>query len=215
MGVRRLLRAGALAAALAAGLSLAVTAVATAFLLAPAAPSGAAIVVLGGAQFNGLPDAQTRARVDRAVALWQAGAAPLLVMTGGAPDDGRPATGALMAARARIAGVPMAALRVEDGSHSTLQNALFSRPLLPGGKVILVSHRYHLPRAWASFRWAGIGPVQLVPAQARAADGRLWLRSKDPWLEAAKWPLNVARAALASALRLVGIAPVRLGPLLA
>jgi len=213
--MRWLIGAGAVAAALAAGLSLAVTAAASAFMPAPAAPTGAAIVVLGGAQTNGLPDRQTRARVARGVALWRAGAAPVLVMTGGAPDEGRPATAALMAALARIAGVPMAALRVEDRSHSTLQNALFARPLLPEGTVILVSHRYHLPRAWASFRWAGIAPLRLVPAEERAADGRLWLNDAAPWLEALKWPLNVVRAALATALQAAGMAPGRVHPLLA
>jgi uncharacterized SAM-binding protein YcdF (DUF218 family) len=45
---------------------------------------------------------------------------------------------------------------VEDGlAQSTLQNALFSLPLIPNAEhIIVVTEAFHLPRSWASFRWA-------------------------------------------------------------
>ncbi|HEV2109099.1 MAG TPA: YdcF family protein, partial [Thermomicrobiales bacterium] len=42
-----------------------------------------AIVVLGAAQYNGRPTAVLRARLDRALTLYQEGYAPLIVVTGG------------------------------------------------------------------------------------------------------------------------------------
>ena len=48
-----------------------------------------AIVVLGTAQYNGWPGPVFQARLDRALMLWRAGYAPLLVVTGGKqPGDG-------------------------------------------------------------------------------------------------------------------------------
>lgn len=212
--MRRLARLGAGAAAVIAALSLTVTAAASVLITSASAPSGAAILVLGGRQIAGAPGPSTRARVDAAAALWRDGAAPLIVMTGGRPDPHLPATAGLMAARARAAGVPDRALRVEGKSHSTLQNALFARELAPRRQVILVSNRYHLPRAWASFRWAGYRDIRLAPTGPRGAEAALWRRA-DPWLEAVKWPVNLLRAAGASALIAAGVPPGRLHPLLA
>ena len=61
--------------------------------------------------------------------------------------------------------------------------------------VLLVTHRYHLPRAWASFRWAGFTDVTRVAADP---DGGFQLNAQLLW-ETVKWPLNVVRAAAASA----------------
>jgi len=52
-------------------------------------------------------------------------------------------------------GLPQSAV-VEDGlAQSTLQNALFSLPLIPNAEhIIVVTEAFHLPRSWASYRWA-------------------------------------------------------------
>src|SRR5258706_50058 len=52
----------------------------------------------------------------------------------------------------------LAAIRVEPGSHSTHEHALFSKALIeaaPGRKVLLTSD-YHMFRAYRVFRKAGI-----------------------------------------------------------
>ena len=113
--------------------------------------------------------AQTRRRVEAGVALYEAGAAPRIHFTGGSPRNGRPGAGEQMRALAVSLGVPAAVTSAESLSQSTLQNALFSRPCSarsPTAPVMLVTDGFHLARAWASFRWAGYGPVRLAAATA-------------------------------------------------
>jgi uncharacterized SAM-binding protein YcdF (DUF218 family) len=109
--------------------------------------------------------------------------------------------------------VPVDDIRVEVESHSTLQNALYSRDILgPEAEqpVILVTNRYHLPRSWASFRWAGMHDITLYsaePAEAAPDTGAIVL-------EAVKWPANLARAGVFSLMTAVGADGGDLAPLL-
>jgi uncharacterized SAM-binding protein YcdF (DUF218 family) len=180
-------------------------------------PSGANIVVLSAGIANGQMDRQTAERTAVGIALYQdltaRGETPLLVMSGGRSDGDPAAKATLMADAARAAGIPVGDLRVEVESHSTLQNALFSRDILAGSAdapLIVVTHRYHLPRAWASFRWAGLDDLTLVSAEAEGAaptmDGLI--------LEGLKWPANVLRAGIYSGLSAVGVNDRTLTPLL-
>ncbi|MDE3122827.1 MAG: YdcF family protein [Paracoccaceae bacterium] len=178
----------------------------------PALPKTAqAIVVLSGETGpDGDLGPQTKARVDRGVALWKAGAAPLLMFTGTVWGDGGVISDH-MVNRAVTEGVDPRAILLDPDSTSTLQNALFSARILSkrlkGGlaaPVILVSHRYHLPRAWASFRWAGFTNLTLV-----AADGTTPLYSwRDLGLEVLKIPFNVLRGGAATLMQAYG-APER------
>ncbi len=121
-----------------------------------AASKSCVIVVLGaGLSKDGTLHQASKLRVDRGVALWQAGLAPRMHFTGGvARADGRSA-GQLMAARAMAQGVPEAAISFETQSQSTLQNAVFSQPMLEDAASLrLVTEGYHLARSWVSFRWA-------------------------------------------------------------
>ena len=162
-------------------------------------PSGAAIIALAGnAGKSGTVTGETEARINRAVELYEAGAAPVLVVTGGTGSDSSPPVAEAMRDIAIAAGVPEDAIVVENGSHSTLQNAMFTADLADLDKaepVIIVTHRYHLPRANASFRWAGFENVTNAAADNVSgfliSEGLLW--------ESLKWPLNVVRAAAASA----------------
>ena len=164
-------------------------------------PSGDAIIALAGnaGKNNGM-NGETKVRLDRAVALYQEGAAPVLVVTGG----GEPPVAEAMRDAAVAAGIPAEAILVENKSHSTLQNAMFAadiETLDKGGNVLLVTHRYHLPRANASMRWAGFSNVTNVAADPvkgfEFTESLLW--------ESVKWPLNVVRAAAASAATAGGV----------
>ena len=162
----------------------------------PEAPEGAAIIVLGGganAGGTGMGPEST-ARLEAGLALFDQGAARLLVVTGG----GEPPVADFMAQTALARGVPPDALIIENQSRSTLQNALFTADvdrLDKAAPIILVTHRYHLPRSNASFRWAGFRDVTNHAADPdtgfAVTEGLLW--------EALKWPYNVLRAAAASA----------------
>lgn len=161
-------------------------------------PKGAAIIALSGeASTSGGVTGETEARIARAVELFEAEAAPVLVVTGGTMG-GDGAVAEAMRDYAIAAGVPADAILVEPNAHSTLQNALFTADLAELDKtqpVIIVTHRYHLPRANASFRWAGFESV--TNAAADNIDG---FAISEPLLwEAIKWPMNILRAAAASA----------------
>jgi uncharacterized SAM-binding protein YcdF (DUF218 family) len=153
-----------------------------------------AIVVLGGNEpENGELTGETAKRLTRGMALYDDGIAPLLVATGGGPVPAAP----VMAAKAVATGASADSLLIEDQAQSTLQNALFTSDFEALDKtqpIILVTHRYHLPRAWASFRWAGFQNVQGIAADPE--DG--FSLSLAIVMESIKWPVNVVRAAAAS-----------------
>lgn len=158
-------------------------------------PTAQAIVVLGGsANKDASLTPDSAERLTHALSLHEAGAAPLIVMTGGGAVPVAP----IMASEARASGIADTAILTESASTSTLQNALFTADFAELDKslpIILVSQRYHLPRAWASFHWAGFENVHLSAADAETG---LVLDTRILW-EAVKWPFNVLRAAGASA----------------
>ena len=161
-------------------------------------PEAEAIVVVSGDQADmGGMGPETQARVARAAALFEEGAAASLILSGGSGTS-NPAVAEAMREAAIEAGVPAEAITVETQSLSTLQNALFtadSGAVALEAPILLVSHRYHLPRANAAFRWAGFSDVTSVAADPNGGfqigEGMLW--------EALKWPFDVLRAGAASA----------------
>jgi uncharacterized SAM-binding protein YcdF (DUF218 family) len=125
----------------------------------------ATAVVLGGG-VDGTPRSDTdfsalnlasRRRVDRAAAWWREGEGRTLVVVGGRLRH-RDVSGAeLMAAYARMLGVPAASMRQETHSRDTWENARNTarlQPRLPR-RIVLVTSQIHMPRAQAAFRWAG------------------------------------------------------------
>ncbi|MEM9710408.1 MAG: YdcF family protein [Pseudomonadota bacterium] len=171
-------------------------------------PSAAAIVVLSGPWTGPAEEkGETRIRVDRGVALYQAGLAPRMIMSGGGDRkrDGGPGDATFMAEYAAAAGVPREAIAIEPDSFSTLQNAHFSARLdgvEPTEPILLVTHRYHLSRANLSFRWAGFTDITPVASDP----GAPVTITEQLLMEAVKWPLNAVRAAGASAALAFGVA---------
>lgn len=106
-----------------------------------------AIVVLG------CPGRQAlERRVRLAARLFQLGHAPRVVTTGGV-TRGHEAEAVIAAQGLALLDVPPAAIVVEDRSLTTLENARFTRALVPGARsVLLVSDTFHLPRARILFR---------------------------------------------------------------
>lgn len=157
------------------------------------------IVVFGaGMDTDGTLHPSSILRVERGVALYDAGLAPRLHFTGGRGVATGPSAGDQMAALAIASGVPDAAITRETESLSTLQNTLFSAPdLVDIQSAILVSEGFHLPRVAASFLWAG-GPTDFqlaVSTKFRASPPRPVLSSaKMMAREALAWWFNGARA---------------------
>ena len=170
----------------------------------------ATAVVLGSTM---LPDGQlhisTQSRVEAGAALYHRGAVQFLHMTGGPRSEGGPTSGDEMARAAVRLGVPAERITAEGRSYSTLQNALFSKEQLKSADaLILVSHGFHLARAWLSFAWAGLQPEAVCyhalfrtdPKKERAAVISLSREYLAVWF-------NLGRATFFSSAKAIGLDP--------
>jgi uncharacterized SAM-binding protein YcdF (DUF218 family) len=140
-----------------------------------------AIVVLG---CRG-PAALLR-RLEIGIRLYEAGTAPLLVLSGGGSG---PLPEAEVMRQAAVAhGVSETAMLVDTVSRDTVENAREAARLLSARElrsVLLVSDRVHLPRATLLFRLAGLRVAgrAAVPAYSlrRAASAALREIFAMPW----------------------------------
>jgi uncharacterized SAM-binding protein YcdF (DUF218 family) len=139
------------------------------------------VVVLGARVLpGGVPSPALRARVEKAVALYQQGLAPQLLFSGGVGVN-PPSEARVMRALAVRLGVPEQACLLEEQSHSTEQNARFSVEVLrslAARRVVVVSDPYHLLRARQYFRLHGLevatSPALLTERNLRALDRFYW-----------------------------------------
>jgi uncharacterized SAM-binding protein YcdF (DUF218 family) len=116
-----------------------------------------AAIVLGAAvRADGTASATLRLRVGHAVELYRAGKVDILILTGAAVRHG-PAESHVARDLARAAGIPDRALRVETQSRNTVENLARAKALVtPGARVVIVSNRWHLPRARLIARLMGL-----------------------------------------------------------
>lgn len=111
--------------------------------------SAAAIVVLGAAQYDGLPSPALRERLDHAAALYDRGLAPVLVVTGGRQPGDRFNEATAAVTYLHSLGIPDSAIRREvQGRNTWEQLAASARFLRAEGiaDVVLVSHPWHAYR---------------------------------------------------------------------
>ena len=140
-----------------------------------------ALIVLAGDHTGG--------RVDRAVELFRAGLVPdgPFVISGGELYPGT-SWAELMRNRAVAAGVPAERCVLQDRSLTTVEDAAYTKGLLPAGTrtVLLVTSDFHTARAAGEFR-ALLGPeIEVIPVPSPSS----W---PDPW-----WRDPVAARALAT-----------------
>jgi uncharacterized SAM-binding protein YcdF (DUF218 family) len=118
-----------------------------------------AIVVLGAQVLpGGRPSTALRRRVEHGAATLQSTGAPFLVVCGGAGDEPT-AEAHVMARLAERLGVERGRIVGEDESRRTLEQAerVASLSAVNGWqRVVVVTDRYHLPRALFLFRRAGL-----------------------------------------------------------
>lgn len=108
-----------------------------------------AIVVLGAAQYDGVPSPIFEARLAHAVDLFLQGRAPVLVVTGGKATGDRTTEAAAARAYAMAHGVPADAILSEDQGRTTLESLrnvarLFATRNLRS--AVFVSDRTHMLR---------------------------------------------------------------------
>lgn len=108
-----------------------------------------AIVVLGAAQYDGRPSPVLEARISHAVDLYDAGVAPLLIVTGGKAVGDRTTEASAARDWAIAAGVPAAAILAEDRGRTTLESLEAVTAILTARgltSAVFVSDRTHMLR---------------------------------------------------------------------
>src|SRR3712207_1315164 len=155
-----------------------------------ARPSSDAIVVLGSAQYNGVPSSIFEARLEHAVALWEDGVAPVVVTVGGkaAGDQFTEAE----AGRDYLleAGIPAESLLpVQEGVDTLESMRAVGAAFAERGwsDAVLVTDPWHAMRAERMAEDAGISaessPTRQGPAvQTRATQFRYILRETAAYL---------------------------------
>lgn len=140
---------------------------------AGATPRADAIVVLGGGKLPVNDWSRATTRAGKGLALWRAGLAPLLLVSGS--DQAQ-----TLAQGYEVSGVPARDLRIEDASTNTHENARNSAALLRANgssEILLVTSPIHMRRAAAAFRHEGLA-VSAVPT----ADAHAMLERAPSWL---------------------------------
>lgn len=151
-----------------------------------AGPSDA-IVVMGAAQYDGTPSPVLRARLDHAVELYEAGFAPLVVVTGGKQVGDRYTQALAGYNYLRSQGIADENILLEvDGDSTYTELAATARILHGRGfeRVLLVSDAYHSARLKAIASEVGLkasvsptetsyGLSQLLRETAAVSAGRI------------------------------------------
>jgi uncharacterized SAM-binding protein YcdF (DUF218 family) len=120
-----------------------------------------AIVVLGAAQYNGRPSPVFQARLDHAAGLFDAGLAPIVVVTGGIVMGDRMSEATAGRQYLVTHGIPPDAIVLQAEGHTTAGSMEAVADYLRGeGRthVILVSDPFHLARLHLEARRLGLVP---------------------------------------------------------
>ena len=118
-----------------------------------------AIVVLGAAQYNGVPSPIYQARLDHAINLFEEGLASTLVVTGGKLPGDTFTEAEAGRAYAIAHGVPEDAILVEDGGRTTLESLRTVGVMLGEqgfDSAVFVSDRTHMLRVLRIARDQGV-----------------------------------------------------------
>jgi len=117
-----------------------------------------AIVVMGAAQYDGVPSPLLESRLQHALDLWKQKQAPLIAVTGGKRPGDRFTEGDTSRRWLTDRGVPTAAIIVESVGQSTWESIKNLAPLLNNTEirsVVVVSSSWHVQRAALSLEDLG------------------------------------------------------------
>ncbi len=153
-------------------------------------PASDAIVVLGSAQYNGVPSSIFEARLEHALALWEEGVAPVVVTVGGKAAGDQFTEAEAGQAYLRDAGVPEESLLAVPEGVDTLESmrAVGAAYAERGwSSAVLVTDPWHAMRAERMAEDSGVSaessPTRQGPAvQTRATQFRYILRETAAYL---------------------------------
>jgi len=116
------------------------------------------IVVMGAAQYDGVPSPLLASRLQHALDLWKQKQAPVIAVTGGKRAGDRFTEGDTSRRWLTDRGVPAANIIVESVGHSTWESIENLAPLLNNANahsVVVVSSSWHVQRAELSLEELG------------------------------------------------------------
>ena len=153
-------------------------------------PGSDAIVVLGTAQYNGVPSSFFEARLEHAIALYEDGVAPVIVTVGGRAEGDEFSEAEAGRAYLAAAGVPEGSLlAVEEGVDTLESMRVVSVAFRERGwsSGVLVTDPWHAMRAQRMAEDSGIeaesSPTRQGPAvQTRATQFRYIVRETAAYL---------------------------------
>lgn len=160
-----------------------------------------AVIVLGSAQYNGVPSADLRARLDHALSLWKSRLAPILVVTGGKEPGDRYTEASASADYLASKGVPQSDILREVSGRDSWQSLSAAADFLTARgirRVILVSDPFHDERISLMAHELGLTPF-VSPTQTSPIRGL----SVAPYF--AKETVEVAIGRIVGFRRLVGV----------
>lgn len=131
-------------------------------------------LILGAAVWQSGPSPTLLRRTRHGAQLFHAGRVQHLVVCGGLGKH-PPSEAEAMRAILLEAGVPLAAITLEDRSTTTAQNIHNARALLSTRDVVIVTDWFHAPRARLVARRAGFHARTSSPP---LKDARLWPQTK-------------------------------------
>jgi len=135
-------------------------------LLEPQCQAEAIVVVAGGITNEASLSDWSLVRLQKGMELWHAKKAPLLVLSGGKQNpDFFISEAEALAKEAMRFGIPQKAMLLEQTSRNTYEQAQRTSEILKQHqikKIVLVTSRFHLPRAAAAFRKAGLETIPVA-----------------------------------------------------
>ncbi len=150
-----------------------------------------AIIVMGAAQYVGHPSPVLRARLDHAVALWQRGLAPRVILTGGIGTGDTASEAAVSRTYVMGRGIPDTAILLENEGRTSSESLRAAADLMHARGVragIVVSDPFHMLRLEILGRRFGIDPLT-SPALPTPGGRRLLRQWGNLVAESIKAPL--------------------------
>ncbi len=120
-----------------------------------------AIVVLGTAQYNGVPSPDLKARLDEALAAYEEGLAPYIVVTGGKMEGDAYTEAETGLIYLMDNGVPESAILMEDQGRDSWQSMQGAADVLNDkdlDRILIISDGFHLFRLKVMARELGFTP---------------------------------------------------------
>jgi len=119
-------------------------------------------LVMGAAQYNGLPSPAFKRRLDKALELLKSGCVSKVVLTGGKLRGDNYSEGFSGAKYLNQLGIDNANISYEERSNTSYENLAYARALVPKKEITLVTDDYHSYRS--SFLARGLGyKVEIAP----------------------------------------------------